>query len=59
MDGLSWKKEEGPLLELDRPMDCKMVSEPCVIELGDGRYRLYYESKDADGKCRILSATSG
>ena len=23
------------------------VSEPCVIELDDGRFRLYYEARDA------------
>ena len=35
-----------------------MVSEPCVIELPDGRSRLFYEAKDAEGRARILSATS-
>ena len=57
-DGLAWHKDPGPLLDLDRPLDCRMVSEPCVIELPDGRCRLFYEARDADGKCRILSATS-
>ena len=58
LDGLEWRKDPGPLLDLDRPLDCRMVSEPCVIELSDGRCRLYYEAKDAEGRCRILSATS-
>ena len=58
-DGLHWVKDPGPLLDLDRAMDCKMVSEPCVIELDDGRYRLYYEAQDSAGRGRILSATSG
>ena len=57
-DGLHWIKDQGPLLDLDRALDCKMVSEPCVIELADGRYRLYYEAKDIAGRARILSATS-
>ena len=58
-DGLNWSKDPGCLLDLDGPLDCNMVSEPCVIDLGNGKYRLYYEAKDKDGKCRILSATSG
>ena len=60
LDGLNWTKDPGPLLDLDRPLDCRMVSEPCVIELGSaaGSYRLYYEAKDKNGRCRILSATS-
>lgn len=58
-DGLSWTKDVGPLLDLDRPLDCRMVSEPCVINLDDGRCRLYYEAEDQNGRRRILSATSG
>mgnify|MGYP002830454898 CR=1 FL=1 len=58
-DGLNWAKDAGPLLDLDRPLDCRMVSEPCVIDLDDGRCRLYYEAEDRNGKRRILSAASG
>lgn len=57
-DGLVWKKDPGPILDLDRPLDCNMVSEPCVIELNDGRCRMYYEAKGSEGNCYILSATS-
>ena len=57
-NGLNWIKDPGTLLDLDGPLDCRMVSEPCVIDLDDGKYRLYYEAKDNDGRCRILSATS-
>jgi len=57
-DGLNWVKDPGPLLDLDRPLDCHMVSEPCVMELDDGRCRLYYEAEDQDRRRRILSATS-
>ena len=57
-DGLEWTKSHEPLIDLDAPLDCDMVSEPCVIELADGRSRLFYEAKDAQGRSRILSATS-
>ncbi len=58
-DGLNWIKDVGPLLDLDRPLDCRMVSEPCVISLDDGRCRLYYEAEGQDKRRCILSATSG
>ena len=57
-DGIEWTKSPDPLIDLDGPLDCGMVSEPCVIELPDGRSRLFYEAKDAGGRSRILSATS-
>jgi predicted GH43/DUF377 family glycosyl hydrolase len=57
-DGLKWTKQNGPILDLDRPLDCRMISEPCVIELNDGRCRMYYEAQDDDGNYRILSATA-
>ncbi len=57
-DGLDWTKTQKPLLDLDSRLDVGMVSEPCVIELPDGRSRIFYEAKDADGRARILSATS-
>ena len=57
-DGLSWQKQHEPLVELGGPWDSSMVSEPCVIELPDGRSRMFYEARDARGNCRILSATS-
>ncbi len=57
-DGLNWHKEDVPLLDLDRPLDQLMVSEPCVMDLGQGKCRLYYEAQGADGIYRILSATA-
>ena len=57
-DGLDWVKEHRPCLDLGGPRDASMVSEPCVIELADGRSRMFYEARDAAGRCRILSATS-
>jgi hypothetical protein len=52
VDGLAWKKEPDPCLYLDTPLDCDMVSEPCVTELPDGRARLFYEARDQEGNCR-------
>ena len=57
-DGLSWHKEPDPLIDLGGPWDSQMVSEPCVIELPDGRSRLFYEARDASDGYRILSATT-
>ena len=57
-DGIEWTKSPDPLLDLDSRLDCGMVSEPCVIELPDGRTRMFYEARDAEGSARILSATT-
>lgn len=57
-DGLEWHKEENVCVDLGGPLDSHMVSEPCVIELEDGRCRMFYEARDSEGKCRILSVTS-
>ena len=56
-DGLAWRKEPEPCLDLGGGLDGNMVSEPCVTELPDGRFRLFYEASDGRNK-RILSATS-
>ncbi len=58
-DGIEWTKTLAPLLDLDAPLDCGMVSEPCVMELPDGRFRMFYEARDGERRARILSATSG
>ncbi|NRA17506.1 MAG: hypothetical protein HRU04_18610 [Oceanospirillaceae bacterium] len=58
LDGLNFIKDAGPVLDLDRSLDSRMLSEPCVINLNDGRCRMYYEAEDQDGTRRILSATS-
>lgn len=57
-DGLSWIKEPDPCVDLGDQFDSHMLSEPCMIELSDGRSRMFYEAKDANGDSRILSATS-
>lgn len=58
-DGIQWTKSPEPVLDLDVELDCRMVSEPCVIELPDGRCRMFYEARDSARRARILSATSG
>ena len=57
-DGIAWTKLSRPLLDLDGRLDRGMVSEPCVIELPDGRCRMFYEARDDEGSAHILSATS-
>jgi hypothetical protein len=57
-DGVSWRKDPTPCLEFGGPHDAVKVSEPCVIGLPDGRYRMFYEGCDEDGNWRILSALS-
>ncbi|MAG34857.1 MAG: hypothetical protein CL878_01185 [Dehalococcoidia bacterium] len=59
-DGLDWVKDSGICVELGTSgtWDADMVSEPCIIGLRNGRARLFYEARDDDGNCRILSATS-
>jgi predicted GH43/DUF377 family glycosyl hydrolase len=57
-DGLNWKKEPGVVLEPDDGLDARHCSEPCLLKLNDGRWRLIYEGKGSDGSWRILGATS-
>ncbi|MEE3336547.1 MAG: hypothetical protein VX255_09140 [Candidatus Latescibacterota bacterium] len=57
-DGLAWKKTDVTVIELGGQWDGDMVSEPCIIDLPDGRSRLFYEACDDDDNYRILSATS-
>ena len=57
-DGLNWSKHPEACLDIGGPWDQAHASEPCVIDLDDGRHRLFYEACDAEGKWRILSATS-
>ena len=57
-DGLEWVKDDGVCLDIGGQWDPVKASEPCVIDLPDGRFRMYYEACDHEGKWRILSATS-
>lgn len=57
-DGLDWTKDEGLCLDVGGTYDKIHCSEPCVIDLPDGRYRMFYEACGEDRRWRIMSATS-
>ncbi|MDE2807950.1 MAG: hypothetical protein OXN90_05980, partial [Gemmatimonadota bacterium] len=57
-DGLQWVKDPGICIDNGGPWDAAKASEPCVIDLADGRFRMFYEACDLDGRWRIASATS-
>ena len=57
-DGLQWIKDPGICIDNGGPWDAAKASEPCVIDLADGRFRMFYEACDLAGRWRIASATS-
>lgn len=57
-DGLKWVKDPNTCLDKGGRWDTVKASEPCVIDLGDGRFRMFYEACDLEGRWRIASATS-
>ncbi len=57
-DGLDWRKDPGICLDNGGRWDTAKASEPCVIDLADGSFRLFYEACDLKGRWRIASATS-
>lgn len=57
-DGLSWQRDETPCVDFGGKHAELKVSEPCVIDLSDGRFRMFYEACDSEGNWRILSATA-
>ena len=65
-DGITWTKDfdgEDEATALLCPggedaMDAVHLTEPCLIELEGGGFRLYWESCDRHGAWRILSATA-
>ena len=57
-DGLAWTKDPGICLDNGGRWDAAKASEPCIIDLADGRFRLFYEACDYQGRWRIASATS-
>jgi len=57
-DGLRWIKETEPVLSPGGPLDAEHCSEPCLLRLSDGSWRLFYEGKDKSGHWRILSASA-
>ena len=54
-DGLMWLYDHVDLGSGSDP-DSTMVSEPCMIDLDDGRFRMFYEANDSEGRARIMSA---
>ena len=57
-DGVDWVKDAGICLDNGGPHQSAKVSEPCVVRLPDGRFRMFYEANDGGQEWRILSATS-
>lgn len=57
-DGLDWRKDPGICLDNGGRWDTAKASEPCVIDLPDGGFRMFYEACDLKGRWRIASATS-
>jgi len=57
-DGLTWTKDPEPSVVFGGRWDKVKCSEPCVMRLPDGRYRMFYEANDEFGVWRILSATT-
>ena len=57
-DGLHWRKDPGICLDNGGRWDAAKASEPCLIDLADGRFRMFYEACDLEGRWRIASATS-
>jgi hypothetical protein len=57
-DGLSWTKDPEPNVDIGGRWDSEKCSEPCVMRLPDGRYRMFYEASDSTSTWRILSCTA-
>jgi predicted GH43/DUF377 family glycosyl hydrolase len=57
-DDLTWTKDPEPSVTFGGKWDTVKCSEPCIMRLPDGRYRMHYEANDAHGIWRILSATT-
>ena len=58
-DGVDCRKDPDICIDNGGRWDAVKASEPCVIDLPDGRYRMFYEACDETGRWRIASATSG
>jgi len=57
-DGIVWHKDPEICVDNGGKWDRAKASEPCVIDLPDGRFRMFYEACDYQGQWRIASATS-
>ena len=58
-DGLEWVKDPEICIDNGGRWDAAKASEPCVVDLPDGRFRVFYEACDMEGRWRIASATAG
>ena len=57
-DGIHFTKDPEINLDFGGRFDREKCSEPCVMRLPDGRYRMFYEACDEHLVWRILSATA-
>ena len=57
-DGIEWEKRSPPVLVPGANYDNRHCSEPCLLGLADGSWRLFYEACDANGVWRILGGTA-
>lgn len=57
-DGLNWTKDKAICIDIGGQWDQVKASEPSVVPLENGTYRMLYEACDDKGQWRILSATS-
>ena len=57
-NGVQWGKDPDICVDNGGRWDAAKASEPCVIDLPDGRFRMFYEACDLEGRWRIASATS-
>lgn len=58
-DGLEFVADgEACVIDNGGRFDAAKASEPCVIELPDGTWKMFYEACDLKGQWRIASASS-
>jgi hypothetical protein len=57
-DGLRWVKDPGTCIDNGGKWDRAKASGPCIIDLPDSRFRMFYEACDCEGRWRIASAIS-
>lgn len=57
-DGLYWRKDSQICLDIGGQFESMRVSEPSIIKLPNGKYKMFYEGNDGSNNWYILSATS-
>ena len=58
-DGMTWTKQPEPVLQPGSAADARHCSEPSLLQVDDGSWRMYYEACGSDGAWRILAAGTG